>query len=311
MRSWPKMFVLFSLPTLMALTLSDRMSQVTSGPPGIKITVRYVFAETSAEQTIYIRGDRRRMEYRNSTGGARDIRYGPRIASITRCDLGQMFELNLDTREYSRAPDMLARFNKASVEARGSKVPAAMRSTQPTLLIETTTVDTTERKEIFGHTARHVITTRKETILGDSQSAPQETVTDGWYIDLDTRISCDMKWREGGHAYLRIKSSTDESAPDVPKFVDTGKAETGFAVETKRTSRDTYTLPDGTKRENTATNEMIVAHLEEGPLDAALFEVPKGFRQVDRIETSPPADWRAAWISAWERFLTNVERLFN
>jgi hypothetical protein len=218
--------------------------------------------------------------------------------------------LNLDAREYRAVPYPPNPFTKEQMEARGIKPQSGVPS-EPTLLLETTTVDTRERREVFGHTARHVITTRKQTPLEGSQSQPQETVTDGWYIDLDNRISCDRKWREGAHAYVYARSSTDSRAPDRPKFVDVGKPEAGFAVDLKTTTRGTYAMPDGTRKESTTTSEMAVTQLQEGPLDAAVFEVPAGFRQVAHIETSPPVDWQTAWVNAWVRFKAKVERLFD
>jgi hypothetical protein len=38
--------------------------------------------------------------------------------------------------------------------------------------------------------ARHVITTTKTSPLEGSHGEPRETVTDGWYIDLDPQLSC-------------------------------------------------------------------------------------------------------------------------
>src|SRR5260370_16657719 len=64
----------------------------------------------SSERTMYCQGGRKRLDFRSSSGGARradgsvDVRYGPHIASITRCDVGQIFQLNLDAHEYSSAP---------------------------------------------------------------------------------------------------------------------------------------------------------------------------------------------------------------
>jgi hypothetical protein len=256
MRFSPKLCFVLVFSLLLVWTASDSANQSTSQVAGIKMTVRFGFAEMSGGQTIYLQGDRRRMDFRSSTGGAqradgsRDVRYGPHIASITRCDLGQMFELNLDAREYHAAPYPPKPFTKEQMEALKIKPPSSLPS-KPTLLIETRTVDTGERKEMFGHTARHVVTTLRQTPLEGSKSEAQETVTDGWYIDLDNRISCDWKWREGkgGHAYVRVRLMNDNAPAEMPKFVDVGvgKPETGFAVESKTTSRSTYALPDGTK----------------------------------------------------------------
>jgi len=63
----------------------------------------------SSDQTFYIERDRRRTEIseldgrRETMDGPTDVHYGPRLASNTRCDLGQAFELNLDTGEYVQA----------------------------------------------------------------------------------------------------------------------------------------------------------------------------------------------------------------
>lgn len=135
----------------------------------------------------------RRGGARRRWDGSTDVRYGPHLASIVRCDLGQTFELNLDAREYIAAPYPPKPLSKAETEARGLKPLQFVASDKPTLRLETTTLDTGERKEFFGHTARHVITTRRQIPLEGSKSDAQEMVKDGWYIDLDPSISCAWK----------------------------------------------------------------------------------------------------------------------
>src|SRR5580704_87627 len=76
---------------------------------GIRMTIRRIFAGNPSEQTIYVQEDRKRMEFRNHFGqqgadGSQQWLSGPRLAAITRCDLGQLFELNLDSAEYVSAP---------------------------------------------------------------------------------------------------------------------------------------------------------------------------------------------------------------
>ncbi len=275
------------------------------------MTVRDAFGSMSSEETTYLQGDRRRVDFRSSRGrrradGSVDLRYGPHIASITRCDLGQMFELNLDAHEYSSTQYPPKPLAKEQMKAIGIKTPLYSElASKSTLLIETTTVDTGERKQLFRHTARHVIATRKETPLEGSQQEPQASVTDGWYIDLDLRISCDFKGV--GHAYLHAGSGP----PDRPKFVDVGKAEPGFALELKTTSRSVYTLAGGTKKESTSTSERTVTQLEEGPLDPAVFEIPAGFRQVTRVETNPPVDWQTVLANYWQWLETRVRKVFD
>ena len=81
---------------------------------------------------------------------------GPRLAAITRWDLGQVSELNLDAAEYVSAPYPPKPLTQAEIEARELSKPTISKSGKPTLLIETTTAGTGGRKEFFGHTAPRV-----------------------------------------------------------------------------------------------------------------------------------------------------------
>jgi hypothetical protein len=288
-----------------------------SAAAGIKLTRRFSSpGGIGNEQTLYIEGDRRRSEFRNATGsptkpgGTIQVNYGPRLASIQRCDLGQMFELNLDDRQYVVAPYPPLPLTKEQMKARGLSTDFRLRyfSDKPTLKEEITTVDTGERKSFFGHTARHVITTRREIPLEGSPSQPSETVSDGWYIDLNTRLSCDRRPPSAGHTYAFI------AAGDEPierrTIVAEGKMETGFPIELKTTTRSSMVLPDGTKKPFTSINEMRVTDLEEKPLDPALFEVPSSFRKVNAIRRNPPASLSAS-VSTWaaiKQWFSNVLR---
>jgi len=306
MRISPAWFLLLGIPLLHA-----------SNTSGLKMTVRHMSEGISSDQTFYIEKDRRRTEYRNWTGGAKrwdgptDVHYGPRLASITRCDLGQAFELNLDTGEYVAGPHPPKPLSKEQTEALELKVPQFAASGKPTLRIEITTVDTGERKEFFGRTARHLIATRKQIPLEGSKSDAQQKVTDGWFIDLDTSISCDRRSpadkRVHTHAFLAAGNMPVEKI----EFVDNGEPETGFATEWKITSPEAITLPDSTKKEHASISEMRVTQLVEGPLDPALFTIPTGFRQVEHIERNPPANIPSQWSIAWDRFKANVARLFH
>src|SRR5215469_10625169 len=143
---------------------------------GTRMTVRTSAGGYSGQSTIYWQSDRKRIEHRDSVA----YHLGPHLASITRCDLGQDFELNLDSSQYESGP-----FPPAWMQ------PKISSSAKPTMRIEIKTVDTGERKQIFGRTARHVITTTKQTPLANSESHPYETIRDGWYVDLSHTVSCD------------------------------------------------------------------------------------------------------------------------
>jgi hypothetical protein len=253
---------------------------------GVKITTRRTFAGHSSEQTVYLQEDRKRVDFRNYAGqrkadGSQEWLSGPHLAAITRCDLGQAFELNLDAAEYVSTPYP----PRPRIELRRLGKVDLLQSREPTLRIETNTVDTGERKEFFGRIARHVVATRKQIPLDRSHSERRETVTDGWYIDLDTQLSCDRKLIRGkrGHAYVVAGNQPAEK----PEFIDTGEPETGFAVQLVTISTTTHTLPDGSKKKTNSKHETLVTGLELASLDPRLFEIPPGFKHVQRIERSP------------------------
>ena len=213
--------------------------------PGIKMTIEYGPPGNASPRTIYFQADRKRFAYQNSFGqrqtdGSVKPILGPRLVSITRCDLGQAFTLNLDTHEYTATPYPPKPFTKEEMAKRGMPSRLTYVSDKPTLRIETTTTDTGERKEIFGQTGRHVITTRKQTPLEGSVSQAQESVTDAWYIDstaadsdidLTQRLSCDRKWPKGTKSRAYLRAVGGNQPLDRVEFVDIGEPETGFAVE--------------------------------------------------------------------------------
>jgi hypothetical protein len=290
---------------------------------GVKMTIQHGQAGLSTQQTIYLQADRKRMEFRSAFGqknadGSVQPTYGPRLVAITRCDLGQAFELNLDASEYTSVPYPPKPLTKEEIKARGLETPVTYNSDKPTLRIEVTTTDTGERKEIFGHIARHVITTRKQIPLEGSHSEPQESVTDAWYIDfqsidLNQRLSCDRKPPEGKHAYTHSYLWLGGNRPmDKPDFVTIGEPERGFAVQSVTTSKSTYTLPAGARKQSDSKFEMQVTQFEENPLDPALFEIPSGFKHVEHIERNPVAPGSSSQISyLWQRLKASVAGLFS
>jgi hypothetical protein len=291
---------------------------------GVEMTIQHGQAGLATQQTIYLRADRKRMEFRSAFGqknadGSVQPTYGPRLVAITRCDLGQAFELNLDASEYTSTPYPPKPLTKEEIKARGLETPATYNSDKPTLRIEVTTTDTGERKEIFRHIARHVITTRKQIPLAGSHSEPQESVTDAWYIDfksidLNQRLSCDWKPPEGKHAYTHsyLRAIGGNRPMDKPEFVTIGEPETGFALHSVTTSKSTYTLPNGAKKQSDLKFDMQVTQFDEGPLDPALFEIPPGFKHVEHIERNPVVPASSGQISyLWQRFRASVAGLFN
>lgn len=261
-------------------------------------------------RTEYCQHDRKRDDSRSRSGyrmtpdGPTVFRDGPPTAFIWRCDLKTTFFLNLDDREYQSAPMRPAR---GGLQA-GPPPTAPPELPKPTFVIETTTVDTGERKDFFGFDARHVIVTRSESPLEGGTRPPSETVTDGWYIDLPVTISCLPDWgRSFPHAYgvgRVIPAGQPHDArwvvSEFPTFKDVGPLETGYPIEMRMESHSTF---QGQVR--THVTEYRVTALSRDPLDPNLFEIPAGFRRVAQIrqEPDPPPrkDPPFSWTSLWDR----------
>ena len=256
-------------------------------PMSLAITTRHTFGIHESEQTTYVQHDRSRVEFRASHGRVGDDAVvvqttGPRLAIVCRCDLGQMFSLDLDAGDYESC--RLAKFNSRSHWLRAIRFFVVhpwrtwkeTRKRPPTVLVETTTIDTGERKDMFGFTARRVITTEHHKPLPPSTGHASATTTDGWYIDIDSTIACE-RLPPGSRAFLSVQQVGQP--PEILQFKDIGSRETGHPVDVTTVHSVNTTLPDGTPQTLTTTSRTQVTHLSTDPLDASLFEIPAGFRK--------------------------------
>lgn len=260
----------------------------------------------ATEQVHFIQSDRKREElqgwfgYRLRPHGRTIFRLAPRTARITRCDVMQVFHLNLADREYTTWP-LQAYPSREELLVHAAAAPQNVARREPTVLVETETVDTGERKEFFGRTARHVITTRRGLPVQGAKRESSKTVTDGWYIDLETHISCDPWWQStrSGHAFLTLHKEGEEG--DVPTFTDIGEPERGYVVLSKSTSHATLTLPDGSTKEHVSIAETAVTRLSTAELDPKIFEIPARFQLVEAIRQDPSPPLLIRWKQAYDR----------
>lgn len=296
-----------------------RTMQRNSGTP-IEMNPRTV------EHILYVQGNRRRTDERRVQrnalwpGGPRVAFYEPRGALIETCegDTKKAFSLDLDNRTY--APIVLRQTLTADqIKSFQSRVAKPETPARPTMLHEITTVDRGERKQVFGYTARHVITTFKVTPL-DSTGVPQETITDGWYVDLDTHISCDPtdETPREGTTYSAVRlmgalasgGSISASAPSVVQTTYIGKPEKGFPIRVRRTTRRLMSL-QGATTEQVTTMESEVTELSTKALDPGLFEVPKNFRSVTQILPVPRVALWARCLAWGHYYLARMWELVN
>lgn len=157
--------------------------------------------------------------------------------------------------------------------------------------------DTGERREMFGYTARHIITKSfAEASPTACDQYPVERETDGWYIDLLYGFNCspDLSGARGkpgeissaagegpyfsmpvGYLDLRRKprkGCSGSSYDDVWQSKRIGTARFGYPVllTVKSRQKDTKT--------SITTHE--VTDIANTELDQSLFEIPAGFTRI-------------------------------
>jgi hypothetical protein len=150
-------------------------------------------------------------------------------------------------------------------------------SSSPVINIERNTVDTGERKQLLGRTARHLISRI-------TRSDGPETVIDGWYIDVPGLPK--QKTGSGG-AFAVLTQTPAGQSPAPPRFEmkQIGPAPDGLAVWQKTTS--TMALPGGARHNYESLSE--VTELFEGTLSEKLFRPPDGYQRVTNLYAAPRA----------------------
>jgi hypothetical protein len=232
---------------------------------------------------------------------------GPPMATIIqRGERDRVFMLDLNAHEYVTY----------ETDPRGSTIamrPRPVADSGGTLTIWIDTVDTGERKELFGHMARHIITHEKRTAGPGACSKPSVSETDGWYIDGSVM----PEWRQQKKNTTGVvvaaevaAGSTDKCYNKMDKIeVHKSGVETGFPVKLITTLSTDVTQPDGSKRTLSSTWGSEVVELKEGPLELTLFDVPKDFRLVPSLRSwtaTPPRQ-----LSGWEWFKAKVAEIFK
>lgn len=266
-------------------------SQGTQQNVGTKVVRRYTTGTfAGGEITTYTMGDRRRTEYhntaqhRNVAGSFEQADPSPDVV-IQRCDLRKVIGLNTKLKQSSSSDYPPTPLTPEERKERGLDDPDWDTSTLPAVRVETKTVDTGEREEIFGQRARHVIITVTSTPIGGTKSEPSVFVTNGWYIDYDRTISCEPKAPAGPKAHDFGWFSTGAHRTPIQKIenIQVGERETGLLVKKEGQNSVTTTIKGSNGVNLSMSYDMQTTEFFKGPLDPALFEVPPEFKEVKTL----------------------------
>ena len=193
----------------------------------------YVSGEALSSRTEYILGRKSRSESRVSHS-LRD-QQGTLRAWIENHDLRRIFQLDFESLVYTASP----------IPYYGGRVgfkPRRRDRHRPsgrTVHVRTETIDTGERREMFGYTARRVIIRTSHRYSPDIDGRYSDTEADCWYIDPPPAWLA-LHPPTPGHAILQ---AVVNGRVDTPEFTDIGPRETGFPLLVKRTHRSTLKDP--------------------------------------------------------------------
>ncbi|MGZ4840910.1 MAG: hypothetical protein ACXV5J_04135 [Candidatus Angelobacter sp.] len=176
--------------------LAPAIAAGQTGGRDLKITTRHSYSGSAYATTTYYSGENSRTETQIFSGNVK----GHRRAQIRKkgAESIQVYDLDLDAHVYASYQTDL----RGVVP--GAK-PIALKPSGKTYVINTDVVDTGERKEMFGHIARHLIS--KEKRIGGRRIAMVEIQkvksTDGTSMMRCCRCHSARK-RECPHTWLGI-----------------------------------------------------------------------------------------------------------
>jgi hypothetical protein len=212
----------------------------------------------SFSSTVYVKGTRKRTENSGIMGMGGDV------ADIEQCDLKRNVKVSDKKRLYFTEPFAA---DVAETPVRTAPLPAGTKSTKGgTVTVTTSIVDTGERKQMFGLTARHVKSTMTMQSSPDACS-PQDTriETDGWYIDLP-QFSCPLSAPRNPYAQPSKHGCLDRTI-----VKNTGGGRLGFALSL------TQMIRNGGENGMGFTQTTETVEFSKTVLDDALFDVPAGY----------------------------------
>ena len=248
---------LFTAGRLALMLLCCIAATAAEARADVKIKSRQTMQGQSYENATYIKGKRQRTE---SMGG--------QSVTIQQCDLRRDIQIMPAMKAYTVNPYGDAVAAAANAPATGTR--QTVEQTKGGLVTSTvTTRDTGERKQMFGYTARRIITTI-ETKSAPDACTPVDTKmeTDGWYIDAAFALDCDLE-RAAGYQNRRQSGGCQ----DRYQMKTIGTAKRGYPVYEKMTMFE----KDG-RESFSMVNEVV--ELSQATLDASLFEPPADYREV-------------------------------
>ncbi len=252
-----------------------------------------------AAMTLYFQGQRIRIDHRNEVGyGWKDgrpetIAYGPRVATIYQCDMHRVLELDFDHHQYTATE-----LDRNGIPVDTQVDPPKVRHSGVKVKVVVETRDTGETKQIFGQTAHHFVTTRKEEPAAGACTSAGESVEDGWYLDLEQpQDSCAQLPKPTAGVRVATLVASGGCIDDY-EVQHVGPQLLPFPVEVTTTSN--------VARNKSVSSGFVVSELSRLPLDPQIFDLPTGYKHVDELDQSPSLPWLLRGRLMWQSVKSTV-----
>src|SRR5712672_3521605 len=255
--------IIVTLSVVTAISFAQRRTDTAEKPitGEFKITIRNTTSGQTYQSTTMIRGKRERSE--TSTTGA--MNNGN--VSITQCDLRRTIQINDSSRKYLITPMESDSGDTDRAASSANSSGTTQRGGVVTMTVNT--IETGERKELLGFTARHLKRTMTSQTSSDACYQNQMRIeTEGWYINLEYGLNCGESDRPP-----QTGRPATGGCQDRYEFKRTGPSRLGFPLSETTTM---YSV-DGRPM---FTSSKEVLELSRQPLEAALFDVPAGYTEV-------------------------------
>ena len=262
-RSWYLMAGVLLVIASISVIVAQTRTPATDFKVRYKVTVSGPGMPGQSSETItMIKKARERSE--NHSG------YGFDTVTITQCDLKRTIQISDSAKKYVITPMDTGEPPQRTTPGAPAPAPATPTRQGGTVEYVTGAIDTGERKEMFGFTARHVKTMMSINASPDSCSPGKRKIElDGWYIDLSVEFNCDVNKAQ---AMTPMRPSPGGCKDKVITRRE-GNAKTGFPlIETMRMYGE-----DG---QVTMSQTREVVELSRATLDIALFDIPAGYTEA-------------------------------
>ncbi len=234
----------------------------------VKVRTKNTMAGHTSESAVYIKGARQRSE----------TAMGPGISLINlmQCDQKRTVQINNSCKVYMVTPteEDAGKEEAAAPAAKPAAKSASAKSQRGGVVTYVSaTTDTTERKTMFGYVARHLKSSMTTESSPDAcTKADFRMEADGWYANLSVGLTCSAS--PGAGMGGRGGPGAPPDCQDRIRFRRTGP-NPGYPLKATRT------IYSGGQSFTTTTETL---ELSKDPLDAGLFEVPAGYREVHSMQ---------------------------